>query len=58
MSPFWRGQAPPALGIHEAMDMTLAGLVSQQSIQEDGAWLDVPDSRRWQTADTAVPTRE
>ena len=35
------------IGIHEAMDMTLPGLVSQQSIREDGRWLDVPDSREW-----------
>jgi len=35
------------VGIHEAMDMTLPGLVSQQSILQDGAWLDVPDSRTW-----------
>ncbi len=40
------GQAPP-IGIHEAMDMTLPGLVSQQSILEGGRWLDVPDSRTW-----------
>lgn len=38
---------PPPIGIHEAMDMTLPGLISQQSIQQDGAWLPVPDSREW-----------
>jgi len=38
---------PPALGIHEAMVMTLPGLVSQQSIASDGAWLEVEDSRQW-----------
>ena len=37
----------PAVGIHEAMDMTLPGLISQQSIAEGGKWLDVPDSREW-----------
>ena len=37
----------PAIGIHEAMDMTLPGLVSQQSMAEGGRWLDVPDSREW-----------
>jgi len=37
----------PPIGIHEAMDMTLPGLISQQSIIEDSAWLDVPDSRKW-----------
>jgi hypothetical protein len=41
------GKAPCPLGIHEAMDMTLPGLISQQSIQQDGAWLPVPDSREW-----------
>lgn len=35
------------LGIHQAMDLTLPGLVSQLSIQQDGAWLEVPDSRTW-----------
>ncbi len=38
---------PPPVDIHRAMDMTLPGLVSQQSIQQDGAWLDVPNSREW-----------
>ena len=35
------------IGIHEAMDMTLPGLISQASIAAGGAWLDVPDSRSW-----------
>ncbi len=38
---------PPETGIHEAMDMTLPGLISQQSIAEDSRWLDVPDTREW-----------
>ena len=42
-----RGETPPVLGIHDAMDMTLPGLISQQSILQDGAWLAVPDSREW-----------
>ena len=37
----------PDIGIHEAMDMTLPGLVSQKSIAEGGRWLAVPDSRDW-----------
>ncbi|MHB9133962.1 MAG: Gfo/Idh/MocA family protein [Armatimonadota bacterium] len=37
----------PPIGIHESMDMTLPGLVSQQSIQQGSAWLPVPDSRKW-----------
>ena len=42
-----RGEAPCPIGIHEAMDMTLPGLVSQDSIRQNGAWLEVPDSRTW-----------
>ncbi len=38
------------LGIHEALNMTLPGLVSQQSIAQGGAWLPVPDSRTWVNA--------
>ena len=41
-----RGAAVP-LGVHEAMDLTLPGLVSQQSVLQDGTWLKVPDSRGW-----------
>ena len=38
---------PPPIGIHEAMDMTLPGLVSQMSIADGAAWHAVPDSREW-----------
>jgi len=38
---------PPLIGIHEAMDMTLPGLISQQSIVQRSSWLPVPDSRDW-----------
>jgi len=38
----------PPIGIHQAMDMTLPGLVSQQSILQHSAWLPVPDSREWE----------
>ncbi len=38
---------PCPIGIHEAMDMTLPGLISQASITQDGVWLAVPDSRAW-----------
>ena len=41
------GRRPPTVGIHEAMDMTLPGLVSQESIRRGGEWLPVPDSRSW-----------
>ncbi len=40
------GNAPP-IGIHEAMDMTLPGLASQQSIAEQGQWVAVEDTRAW-----------
>jgi len=40
------GTACP-IGIHEAMDMTLPGLISRLSILNDGQWIDVPDSREW-----------
>jgi len=40
--------APPPIGIHQAMDMTLPGLVSQISIAQGGTWVAVPDSRTWQ----------
>ena len=42
-----QGRKAPTVGIHEAMDMTLPGLVSQESIRRGGEWLDVPDSRLW-----------
>ena len=42
-----RGESTAEIGIHEAMDMTLPGLISQQSIEQDGVWLEVPDSRMW-----------
>jgi predicted dehydrogenase len=38
---------PCPIGIHEAMDMSLPGLVSQQSIADGGRWMAVPDSRTW-----------
>ncbi|MFA6566589.1 MAG: Gfo/Idh/MocA family oxidoreductase [Victivallales bacterium] len=42
-----QGKRAPVIGIHEAMDMTLPGLVSQQSVAQESAWLPVPDSRKW-----------
>jgi predicted dehydrogenase len=41
------GKKPVTIGIHEAMDLTLPGLVSQRSIAAGGCWFDVPDSRTW-----------
>jgi predicted dehydrogenase len=42
-----QGRKPPAIGIHQALDMTLPGLVSQESIRREGEWVAVPDSREW-----------
>ncbi len=41
------GNRPCPIGIHEAMDMTLPGLMSQESIRRGRRWLKVPDSREW-----------
>ncbi|MCC6445012.1 MAG: Gfo/Idh/MocA family oxidoreductase [Armatimonadetes bacterium] len=41
------GTRPNPIDIHAAMDMTLPGLISQQSIAQDSAWLPVSDSREW-----------
>ena len=38
---------PSPIGLYEALDMTLPGLISQTSIAAGGAWLDVPDPRMW-----------
>jgi predicted dehydrogenase len=35
------------IDIHKALDMTLPGLISQQSIIEQGQWLQVPDYTLW-----------
>jgi predicted dehydrogenase len=42
-----RGERQCRIDIHTAMDMTLPGLISQESIARDGIWLEVPDSRTW-----------
>ncbi len=41
------GKKKCPIGIDEAMDMTIPGLISQQSIKQNNIWLDVPDSRHW-----------
>ena len=41
------GQAPPPIDIHTALDMTVPGLVSQESIRRGGEWMVVEDSRMW-----------
>lgn len=42
-----REKRSPLVGMHRAMDLTLPGLVSQQSVLEGGVWMPVPDSRTW-----------
>ena len=42
-----RGERDPTIGIDLAMDMTLPGLVSQQSVAQGSTWVAVPDSRNW-----------
>lgn len=41
------GEKANPIDVHRAMDMTLPGLISQESIRMGGIWLDVPDSRKW-----------
>jgi predicted dehydrogenase len=41
------GNRPNPIDIDTAMDMTLPGLISQQSITLGSDWLPVPDSREW-----------
>lgn len=40
-------QENPPIDVHAALDMTLPGIISERSIENAGAWLDVPDSRDW-----------
>jgi len=42
----YEGRQVP-IDIYKSLDMTLPGLVSQQSILQKGAWLPVPDPRQW-----------
>ena len=42
-----RGERDPAVGIDLALDMTLPGLISQQSLAQGSTWVAVPDSRNW-----------
>jgi predicted dehydrogenase len=42
-----REDREPPIGIDKAMDMTLPGLVSQQSISQGATQVAVPDSRNW-----------
>jgi hypothetical protein len=42
-----QGKIECPIGIHQAMNITLPGLISQESIRKNGQWLSVPDSRTW-----------
>ena len=33
--------------VHRAMDLTLPGLLSEVSAEEESRWVEVPDSRDW-----------
>jgi predicted dehydrogenase/GNAT superfamily N-acetyltransferase len=46
-----RGEIESPVGIHQAMDMTLPGLMSQESVLRGGQWVGVPDSRTWEGSD-------
>jgi predicted dehydrogenase len=50
------GSRPP-IDVYAALDMTLPGLVSEQSIAQGGAWLAVPDPRFWTAGLGAEPGR-
>jgi hypothetical protein len=39
-------------GVHRAMDLTLPGLLSEISAEQDSRWVQVPDSRNWQPQQT------
>ena len=43
----YEGKRVP-IDIYDSLDMTLPGLISQESIQRQGIWLPVPDPRQWQ----------
>jgi hypothetical protein len=38
---------PPPIDVHRALDFTLPGLISEESIVRGGVPLEVPDSRTW-----------
>lgn len=52
-----RDDRPSPIGIHQAMDMTLPGLVSQESIRNGGDFRSVPDSREWLPGNPLVQLR-
>lgn len=49
---------PPPFDIYRALDMTLPGIVSEQSIDQAGAWIAVPDPRTMTAGIGLNPGRE
>jgi len=41
------GSGPNRLDVFAALDMTLPGILSQASIAQGSAWIEVPDPRSW-----------
>ena len=52
------GGSSPPIDVYAALDMTLPGLVSEQSIAQGGAWLAVPDPRFWTPGLDVEPGKE
>jgi hypothetical protein len=40
-------ETDPYIDIHRGLDMSLPGMMSTISIQNNSEWVDVPDSRMW-----------
>lgn len=49
---------PPKFDIYKALDMTLPGIISEQSINQNGDWLAVPDPRTMTAGIGLNPGRE
>ena len=52
------GGTRPPLDVYKALEMTLPGIVSEQSIAQSGAWLAVPDPRTMTAGIGINPGRE
>lgn len=52
-----RGTRPP-IDVYAALDMSLPGIISEQSIAQGGAWLPVPNPRMWTAGIGVEPGRE
>lgn len=48
----------PPLDIYKALEMTLPGIISEQSIVQGGAWLAVPDAKMLTAGIGINPGRE